>query len=224
MQNFSTSSTKAIVDTLRKGARCLELDVFANSKHEPVVAHGIVHKTFGNILLTNSIMFEDAIKIIAEHAFEGTSDPLFICIENNTNNDMVASNKMTSILKQYFGDRLTFPTNDLMFKTLKSLLGTVTIFSHNVQGEFADVVSTNMWTDAFDNQDHSFSVDKVIPNKLMRIYPKGTLNGMLSRNFDAKTFLNAGVQFVAMNLQTTDKHLVEYLESFDGFRFKQFKR
>ena len=60
---------------------------FANkTTFKPVVAHGKERgKKKMDILVTSAIDFEETIKVIADNAFKQTSDPLFICMEINTN-------------------------------------------------------------------------------------------------------------------------------------------
>lgn len=221
IQNVSIASADAVVSAMQKGARCIELDVFSGKDHEPVVAHGMVKQGWGNIFATNSLSFADVIKAIAENAFKQTSDPLFICIENNTNGNVITNNIMAKVLKEHFSGLLTNPGNELACRPLKSLLGTVSIFTDNVAGDFADVVAMR-WSDVFRNMDCGEKPGETLtPNCLYRIYPKGDFAGMMSRNYDAVPFLNAGYQFVAMNMQTSDKNMQNYLASFNGCRFKK---
>jgi hypothetical protein len=87
VQNFAPASIRAVQQSIDQGVRCIELDLYAHDKDTstPIVAHGIEYVRWlkSDMFTTTRISFETVIEYLSLHAFEKTSDPLFVVIENN---------------------------------------------------------------------------------------------------------------------------------------------
>lgn len=98
-QVMGESSVEGYIKALQRGCRCLEIDIWNNSNDkdlEPVVNHG---RTF-----TNGISLRNVVKTIKAYAFQVTSYPLILSIENHCSPE--SQNVALEIFRVVFGDLL----------------------------------------------------------------------------------------------------------------------
>lgn len=74
-QLMGNSSVEGYITALKKGCRCLELDVWDGPNDEPVVYHGYT--------LTSKILFRDILDAIKLYAFAESKYPVILSVENH---------------------------------------------------------------------------------------------------------------------------------------------
>ena len=100
-QLHGNSSTEAYINALNMGCRCVELDCW-DGNGEPIIYHGHTQ--------TTKIKFEDAIKAIADNAWNTSEYPLILSLENHCN--ISNQDKMAELLIKFFGDLLVTKNHD----------------------------------------------------------------------------------------------------------------
>jgi hypothetical protein len=219
-QHGTRATTDGIQMALNCGARCLELDVYREPARPATlfVAHG-QEGTPRDLITTTKLPLRSALEFIAQHAFEHTSDPLFLALELNVHSDPVACNTLAEELERSFGARLY--RGPLTPATpLRELVGKVVLMSGGGSGscERLNTLIHIRWNPLFENR----SSANQIPARYdgcPRIYPAGDVRGAFSLNFDPRPYLDAGATFVAMNLCTDDVHTRAYQNRFSRSSF-----
>ncbi len=216
-QHCSRASIESIINCLDKGARCIELDIFSGENNKPIIGHGTLTKNGTKILTSTTINLEDVLYSIINYDMKG--DPLFICIENNTGGNIDTNNKMKELFMDICKDRLIVLSVDEILKgPLYKFLNKIIILTGGGScGEFPEIVSV-YWGMTDDVNNDSSDTDP--KRKVWRIYPEGNLRGIFSKNYDAIPFIkNENTTFIAMNYQTMDNNMIEYLKKFDECSF-----
>ena len=100
-QLYGDSTTAGYINVLRRGCRCIEIDVWDGDDDEPEVFHGYT--------LTKEISFKEVCKAIGEHAFwseggEVVDGPVIISLECHCG--PVQQERMVQIMKDVWGDKL----------------------------------------------------------------------------------------------------------------------
>merc|ERR1712232_132603 len=88
------------VSVLHRGCRCIEIDSWDGPDDEPVVRHGYT--------ATTTILFEDVINAIADHAFVTSQYPVVISIEQRCHKATQLL-RQGAIMEKILGDRLLKP-------------------------------------------------------------------------------------------------------------------
>jgi|UniRef100_A0A7S4LBY0 hypothetical protein len=223
LQIMAGASTDGLKLALDKGARCIELDVYAKHLHaeewEPMVTHGSVMKGY-HVKVTGSVSFDDCLKFIADNGWKDTDDPLFLMIENVTDSAAETGNRMTEIVKKHIPEHRLMPhCSNIENTPLKDLLGKLII----VNGRDSGGSWSDFWTITAEGDMQNLNAnegpDAVDKNRICRIYPAADAGGFLSKNKDPTPFLGK-TTFLAMNMQTDDDGLVTYLKHFGDCSFK----
>eukprot|EP01012_Entosiphon_sulcatum_P026779 TRINITY_DN3227_c0_g1_i2.p1 TRINITY_DN3227_c0_g1~~TRINITY_DN3227_c0_g1_i2.p1 ORF type:complete len:360 (+),score=50.42 TRINITY_DN3227_c0_g1_i2:42-1121(+) len=239
-QNLDCGRVEMYEHALRMGARVVECDVFARKKRkqdfEPEIAHGVERGSDKiDIYTVTPVPFEEAIKRIAELAFENTNDPLILTLELNTNNIEQSNDRIVEIVKQHFGDRLFVRPNGatrdwhVANVPIRQLLGRVILLAGGGHtGELSNILAG--YPPSCHNCSHGGNIDpktglptaelaETARHKLTRVYPSGTLLGHFSCNFDPKPFWDKGCQIVALNFHTNGSSMQKNLEMFRNCSF-----
>lgn len=236
-QNLDIASPEAIKRALAMGARVIELDVFARNNtgtsledYEPVVAHGVERGSGRDIFTTSYITFEECIDTIAKYGFN-TSDPLILCIENNTNNLIPTQRRMAEIIRNKLGNRLLNDEFKLskgpnrkyfINESINNLLNKLIIISGGGNKEPMREILDGIFyeNNILGNAGHvsalSHNENKEI---IKRIYPAGTVGGNFSYNFDPVPYWKKGFQIVALNFNNVDSNLLKNFNVFTNYNF-----
>lgn len=224
LQHLGESSIDALRIVLDRGARCIELDVYRDPEtFVPFVAHG-KEELPNDIITTTRLSFDTAIHFITSHAFQYTTDPLFIALELNVHNNPTACDRIAEILHTHMGPILY--TGTLTANTpLRDLVGKVVLLSGGGVGSPALERTMHMqWNGTFQNIPSSVPPEALQSPAYtcIRVYPEGNIHGALSLNFNPIPFLQRGATFVAMNMCTDDESMRLYSAWFaeSSFRLK----
>jgi hypothetical protein len=209
----------AVRDVIRRGYRCIELDVFNGIGEVPVVAHGVENEPV-NVYTTTPISFHDCLEAIRQEAFISTEEPLLLVLENNTNHSVECNNTMARSIQQtlhswLYRGRITPNT------TVGDLWNRVIILSGggNV-GEMVQMVNAQWGQDGFHNMSSNSSSDEIKTEGFTRVYPRESLVGVLSGNENMMPFVNRGANLVALNAQTNDSACQEVRQWFGMYRIR----
>lgn len=236
---------RILLSCLKSGARYVEFNIF-NDKYgeeaKPVVSNGY---SVGEWKLTLDVIdFENCCKIMRDNAFTISSgddsgvsnptDPLFIGLNLNTNNNIFCLNRIYNLLVQYFRPRLLtnkyqFQQSNLADATLNELREKVVIISSDgYQGSNLEEIVNYSWSlnnmqrihkSELESQDYSkktminYNKDNltiVVPNEEGDFY---------SENYDPLEAFNSGCQFVSMNFQYIDYGIDRYITKFKTSSF-----
>ena len=214
-QHASRATTDGLQMALDCGARCLELDVYREPARPTAlfVAHG-QERTPHDLITTTKLPLHSALEFLAQHAFEHTSDPLFLALELNMHSDPVAGEALAEELERCFAARLY---RGLLTPAtpLRELVGKVVLMSGGGSGdcERLNALLHVRWGPLFANRSSADAVP-VRYEGCPRIYPAGDVRGALSLNFDPRPYLDAGATFVAMNVCTDDGPMRAYAARF----------
>ena len=209
-QFWGKSSSEGYRRTLLMGARCIEIDVRDGKNGSPDVHHG---------WFTTSVPLREVLEAIKEYAFITSQYPVILSIEDHTTTTQ--KGEVCKILADVLGDAL-YSTDDGQRdhlspdKLRKKFIATYSMnyncdTSPFTQVDLDEATNNNNHPDAMVNlseKSGKTSTDKCkkwARNQLVRVYPQGYR--IFSGNFCPQTFWKDGVQIVALNYQTDDKHM-----------------
>ncbi|XP_076406183.1 1-phosphatidylinositol 4,5-bisphosphate phosphodiesterase delta-4 isoform X6 [Peromyscus maniculatus bairdii] len=105
------SSVEGYIRALKRGCRCVEVDVWDGPGGEPIVYHGHT--------LTSRILFKDVVSTLAQYAFQSTDYPLILSLENHCTWEQQRT--LAQHLTEILGEQLLSTTIDgLLMDTLPS--------------------------------------------------------------------------------------------------------
>uniref|UniRef100_G1L824 Phosphoinositide phospholipase C n=1 Tax=Ailuropoda melanoleuca TaxID=9646 RepID=G1L824_AILME len=101
------SSVEGYIRALKRGCRCVEVDIWDGPSGEPIVYHGHT--------LTSRIPFKDVVATVAQYAFQTSDYPVILSLENHCSweQQQVMANHLTEIL----GEQLLSTTLDGLLPT-----------------------------------------------------------------------------------------------------------
>nr|XP_042116052.1 1-phosphatidylinositol 4,5-bisphosphate phosphodiesterase delta-4 isoform X8 [Peromyscus maniculatus bairdii] len=219
------SSVEGYIRALKRGCRCVEVDVWDGPGGEPIVYHGHT--------LTSRILFKDVVSTLAQYAFQSTDYPLILSLENHCTWEQQRT--LAQHLTEILGEQLLSTTIDgLLMDTLPSPEDCTTILCPDLSAlvVYLRTVPFCSFTHSKENYHicdiSSFSESKAKSlikeagnefvqhnaRQLCRVYPSRLRTD--SSNFHPQELWNAGCQMVAMNMQTAGSAM----DICDGF-FRQ---
>ncbi|RWS13143.1 1-phosphatidylinositol 4:5-bisphosphate phosphodiesterase delta-4-like isoform X2 [Dinothrombium tinctorium] len=210
-QLIGESSVEGYINALKKGCRCVEIDVWDGPENEPIVYHGHT--------LTSKILFRDVLDAIKAYAFTQSIYPVILSIEVHCG--LAQQSKMAHLLTSILGDFLYRDAvkegNDL--PSPEELAKKILIKAKKLNVESED---ENEISDEENNQSvpgnlgEMFSLSETkaeelastsenefvetTKKRMCRIYPRGTRTN--SSNYNPIPYWNVGCQMVALNYQT----------------------
>ncbi|MEJ1272032.1 phospholipase C delta 4 [Cricetulus griseus] len=96
------SSVEGYIRALKRGCRCVEVDVWDGPGGEPIVYHGHT--------LTSRILFKDVVATIAQYAFQSSDYPLILSLENHCSWEQQQT--LAQHLTEILGEQLLSTTID----------------------------------------------------------------------------------------------------------------
>jgi len=230
-------SKDAISQILKCGARLIDIDIFNNpgwgEDAEPYVANG---KEKGQYIYSkNKIHFKEICETILDGAFSGTTDPLFLNLRLNVENNFYTLDRVADILTEVFDDRLL----SKKYSYQRSIIGLANI--DDLKGKiviFADKYFKNSRLDEFVNyspqsnfmryltrdelvNSHDFNEQVDFNRRWITI----VFNDDDEKNYDPWSSWVYGCQFYCINYKYKDDHMQSYIERFkeSSFVFKPYK-
>ncbi|XP_022355060.1 1-phosphatidylinositol 4,5-bisphosphate phosphodiesterase delta-4 [Enhydra lutris kenyoni] len=106
-QLYGQSSIEGYIRALKRGCRCVEVDIWDGPSGEPIVYHGHT--------LTSRIPFKDVVATVAQYAFQTSDYPVILSLENHCSweQQQVMAYHLTEIL----GEQLLSTTLDGLLPT-----------------------------------------------------------------------------------------------------------
>ncbi|XP_044097539.1 1-phosphatidylinositol 4,5-bisphosphate phosphodiesterase delta-4 [Neovison vison] len=106
-QLYGQSSVEGYIRALKRGCRCVEVDIWDGPSGEPIVYHGHT--------LTSRIPFKDVVATVAQYAFQTSDYPVILSLENHCSweQQQVMAYHLTEIL----GEQLLSTTLDGLLPT-----------------------------------------------------------------------------------------------------------
>ncbi|XP_049623984.1 1-phosphatidylinositol 4,5-bisphosphate phosphodiesterase delta-4 [Suncus etruscus] len=101
-QFCGNSSVEGYIRALRRGCRCVEVDVWDGPNKEPIVYHGHT--------LTSRILFKDVLASVAQYAFQTSDYPVILSLENHCSSEQ--QEVLASHLVEILGEQLLNTTDD----------------------------------------------------------------------------------------------------------------
>lgn len=228
-------TTDALKQVIRRGARVLDFEVYSVDNDTVIAASPT--NNFYQKGTYNSIPFGEAMNIVENYAFSGSTapnfnDPLFLHFRIKSSNSHVFDD-MAKVISTSFGNyRLPSKYNyesygeNIGSEPIQNFLGKVIIvvdssnkmFKDSKLDEVVNFASGSMFLQNL--RDHAVkytpSASELInSNKKNMSITMCDLN-VHDNNMDPGIHFKMGCQMVCMNFQNVDSHLIYYLEEFNS--------
>lgn len=218
LQIFTCRSTPGQVRrVLEDGARMIELDMYGLKSTEPVVSHGTIWRD-RNIFCSPALSLESVCEQISEFMTPETS-PVILDLEMNhlKRDRKQVQDRTREVFEKTLGTLVPVGKINMMTEPPSAYMGKVIVTcGHGLdpQSTLSDYInidfSKTWW---YKNRSYKSALETLSDFEVMRSYPS---NKIRSTNFDPLPLLEGNVQFVAMNYQTSDKHMKAYRKWFEG--------
>jgi hypothetical protein len=224
----------ALKNCIRQGVRCLDFEIFSVN-NEPVIAVSS-QNTFDVKESYNTVSFANAMSIVADYAFSGSTcpnpgDPLVLHFRIMSNNkpiyDAMANTLYSTLSRRLLGKNFSYENNGQNFgqTPLQDLMGKVIVivdkanplFSDTLLDEYVNMASNSVFMRALRYHDVKFTPDM---QELIEFNKKNmsiVLPDLSPNNNNPSSILclNYGCQMVALSLQSFDSSLEYYNEMFE---------
>jgi len=225
----------ALKECIKQGARCLDFQIFSLND-EPVIAVSTLND-FTIKETYNSIPFSDAMEIIQDYAFSGSTcpnsgDPLIIHLRSMSKNNVIYE-KMANALynrleTRLLGKKYSYENNgkNLGVVPLKELMGKIVLivdktnalFENTPLDEYVNIASNSVFMRCLHYHDVKYTTDMQelieFNKKQMSIcLPDPSIN---TNNPSASLSMKYGCQMVGMSFQNFDSNMEFYDELFDS--------
>lgn len=234
---YDYASIDAIVESLRYGARYIDLDIMNRDFEEctiPVVCFGDEE---GQWQYTTTLNFAEVCEKIAATAFSPSltnyTDPLFIHLNIKVEQNYQTINKIADIILQQFGPRLLpheysfqgrFTSTNIANTPIDKLVGKVIIIADkdientnldelvnicpSTMGNFRDMTITQII-----NSYDPMEVREFNKRGLTRVRPDIAGRNRDNYNYNPAWYL--GCQFICMNFTNPDEPMLAYIKRFE---------
>jgi hypothetical protein len=228
-------NTCALKNVIRQGARCLDLEIYSVN-NVPVIATSSVND-YSIKETYNSVSFGDALAVIRDYAFSGSTcpnpgDPLILHLRimsnNNTMYDAMATMIEENVTDQILGPKYsyenggknlgTIPISELMGKIVIIVDRSNPIFESTKLDEYVNLASNSIFMRSIrysDGVKYTPDMDELIEyNKknMSLVMPDLSSN---NTNYSAQLAWTCGCQFVSMCFQNFDTNMEVYTALFD---------
>jgi len=225
----------ALKECIKQGARCLDFQIFSLN-NEPVIAVSTLND-FTIKETYNSIPFSDAMEIIQDYAFSGSTcpnsgDPLIIHLrimsKNNVIYDKMANTLYNRLESRLLGKKYSYENNgkNLGVIPLKELMGKIilivdktnALFENTTLDEYVNIASNSVFMRCLRYHDVKYTPDMQelieFNKKQMSIcLPDPSID---TNNPSASLSMKYGCQMVGMSFQNFDTNMEFYDELFDN--------
>lgn len=225
----------ALKNCIKQGVRCLDFEIYSVD-NTPVISVSS-QNAFDVKETYNSVSFANAMSIIADYAFSGSTcpnpgDPLLIHLRIMSNNkpiyDIMANTLHSTLSRRLLGKKFSYENNgkNLSQMSLKNAMGKVIImidktnplFSETLLNEYVNIASNSVFMRALRFHDVKYTPDMqelIEFNKKNMSIVLPDLSTSI-KNPSSTLSLNYGCQMVALSLQSYDPSLEYYNEMFDS--------
>lgn len=224
----------ALKKCIQQGARCLDFEIYSVD-NKPVIATSSVDDFFIKETY-NSISFDDAMDVINNYAFSGSTcpnprDPLILHFRISSNNktiyDQMADTLQKKLSSKVLGKEYSYefegynlgavPIANFMGKTIISIDRSNDMFEDTELKEYCNIASNSMFMRALRNYDIQYNPnidDLTYYNKKAMSIVMPDL-GPNDANYPAGLAMSYGCQMVGMNFQNFDSNMEFYDIMFD---------
>lgn len=224
----------ALKNCIKQGVRCLDFEIYSID-NKPVISVSS-QNVFDVKEAYNSVSFSNAMSIISDYAFSGSTcpnpgDPLLIHLRIMSSNkpiyDEMAKVLYNTLSRRLLGKKFSYENNgkNIGMTPLKDLMGKIVImadrsnplFSETLLDEYVNIASNSVFMRALRFHDVRYTPDM---QELIE-YNKKNMSIVLpdvssdTQNPSAMLSLNYGCQMPALSFQSFDANLEFYNEMFE---------